>query len=84
MPVVRHHHEFYDGTGYPDGLKGQDIPLEARILSVADTVDAMASDRPYRKGRPMNIILDELKKCSGHQFDPEVVRVYLDMSERSA
>ncbi|MFQ5428394.1 MAG: PAS domain S-box protein [Thermodesulfobacteriota bacterium] len=84
IPVVRHHHEFYDGTGYPDGLKGKDIPLEARILTVADTVDAMDSDRPYRKGQPRQSIFDELKKCSGQQFDPEVVRVYLDMSERSA
>ncbi len=80
---VRHHHEFYDGTGYPDGLKGEDIPLEARILTVADTVDAMASDRPYRKGRPMSIIFEELKRCSGHQFDPEVVRAYLDLSHAS-
>ncbi len=82
IPVVRHHHEFYDGTGYPDGLRGEDISLEARILSVADTVDAMASDRPYRKGRPMRVILDELRKFSGKQFDPEVVRVFLELAQK--
>jgi PAS domain S-box-containing protein/putative nucleotidyltransferase with HDIG domain len=76
---VRHHHEFYDGTGYPDGLKGKDIPLGARILSVADAVDAMASNRPYRKRRSLDMIVDELEKCSGQQFDPEVVEAYLDI-----
>lgn len=76
---VRHHHEFYDGTGYPDGLKGKDIPLGARILSVADAVDAMASNRPYRKCMSLNMIIDELKKNSGKQFDPEVVEAYLDI-----
>ncbi len=81
IPIVRHHHEFYDGTGYPDGLKGEAIPLEARILTVADTVDAMASDRPYRKGLPMDVIFDELRRFSGKQFDPEVVRAFLELSQ---
>jgi len=80
IPIVKYHHEYYDGRGYPEGLKGEEIPLEARILSVADTVDAMASDRPYRKGRPMNVIFDELKKCSGRQFDPGVVKAFLDLA----
>lgn len=80
---VRHHHEFYDGTGYPDGLKGEDIPLEARILTVADTVDAMASDRPYRKGLAIDTIFEELRRCSGHQFDPDVVRAYLELAHAS-
>ncbi len=80
IPVVRHHHESFDGTGYPDGIRGEDIPLEARILTVADTVDAMVSDRPYRKGLAMEVIFDELKKFSGVQFDPDVVSVFLKLS----
>ncbi len=82
LPVIRGHHEFFDGAGYPDGLSGENIPLQARILSVADTVDAMSADRPYRKGLPRNKIIDELKRCSGTQFDPIVVRAYLDSLER--
>ncbi|MBI5875178.1 MAG: PAS domain S-box protein [Deltaproteobacteria bacterium] len=77
IPGIKHHHEFYDGTGYPDVLKGEEIPLMARILSVADTVDAITSDRPYRKGKPMDAIIAELKKCSGAQFDSKVVEAFL-------
>lgn len=77
IPGVKHHHEYYDGTGYPDELKGEEIPLMARILTVADTVDAMGADRPYRKGRPMEVIISELKRCSGTQFDPELVETFL-------
>jgi len=80
IPVVRHHHEYFDGTGYPDGIKGEDIPLGARILTVADTVDAMASDRPYRKGLASEVIFEELRKFSGLQFDPDVVRAFLKLS----
>jgi len=77
IPCVKYHHEFYDGTGYPDGLKGEAIPLYARILTVADTVDAMGADRPYRKGRAMDVIIGELKRCSGTQFDLKVVEAFL-------
>lgn len=77
VPTIKHHHESYDGTGYPEGFKGRDIPLMARILAVADTVDAMSADRPYRKGLPMENIIRELKRCSGTQFDPEVVKAFL-------
>ncbi len=77
IPAVKHHHEWYDGTGYPDGLKGTVIPLSARILAVADTMDAMASDRPYRKGRPKEEIVAELKKFSGIQFDPDIIKIFL-------
>ena len=77
IPGVKYHHEFYDGTGYPDGLKGEGIPLHARILTVADTVDAMGADRPYRKGRSTDVIIAELKRCSGTQFDPKVVEAFL-------
>jgi putative nucleotidyltransferase with HDIG domain len=73
IPIVRHHHEFYNGLGYPDGLSGYQIPIEARIVSVADAIEAMASDRPYRKARSRQYILDEIKRFSGTQFDPKVV-----------
>ena len=78
IPGVKHHHEFFNGKGYPDGLKGEGIPLMARILCVADSVDAMGADRPYRKGRAMDEIIVELKRCSGMQFDPKVVDVFLN------
>lgn len=76
IPAIRHHHESFDGTGYPDGLKGEDIPPLARILTVADTVDAMGADRPYRKGRSVEAIIAELKRCSGTQFDAKIVNAY--------
>lgn len=74
---LRSHHEKYDGTGYPDGLKGEEIPLPARILAVADTYDAMTSDRAYRKGLPHEVALEEIKRCANTQFDPMVVDVFL-------
>ncbi len=77
VPAIMHHHESYDGSGYPGGSKGSEIPLMARILAVADTVDAMSADRPYRKGLPMENIVRELKRCSGTQFDPDVVKAFL-------
>lgn len=77
VPVIKYHHEFYDGTGYPEGIKGDAIPLMARILAVADSVDAMGADRPYRKGRPMGDILTEVRRCSGTQFDPMVVDAFI-------
>ncbi|MBI4745327.1 MAG: HD domain-containing protein [Deltaproteobacteria bacterium] len=77
IPSIKCHHEFYDGTGYPEGIKGEAIPLFARIIGVADTVDAMGADRPYRKGRDMDVIISELKRCSGTQFDPKVVEAFL-------
>jgi len=82
IPGIRNHHEYYDGTGYPDGLKGTAIPLFARILSVADTVDAMAADRPYRKGRDASFITEELKRCSGTQFDPAMVEAFLKIEDK--
>jgi ribonuclease P protein subunit RPR2 len=71
--VIRHHHERFDGTGYPDGLAGRDIPLPARIFAVADSFDAMVSDRPYRRARPIEVALEEIEDGAGTQFDPEVV-----------
>lgn len=76
IPAIRHHHEFYNGGGYPDGLKEEEIPLMARILCVADSVDAMSADRPYRKGMPMDVIVKELRRCSGIQFESKVVDAF--------
>jgi hypothetical protein len=72
---VRHHHERWDGQGYPDGLSGEAIPLGARIILIADTIDAMTTDRPYRKRLPLDVVIAELQKCKGTQFDPELIDV---------
>lgn len=74
---MRYHHERFDGLGYPEGLKGNDIPLVARIIAVADTYDAMVSTRPYRKGLPPKKAFDEIVKYSGSQFDPIVVDAFV-------
>lgn len=76
--MIRHHHERYDGRGYPDGLAGEEIPLTARILAVADTYDAMTSTRPYRKALDHDVAIEELIRCSGKQFDPKVVEAFLE------
>ncbi|MBO4702622.1 MAG: HD domain-containing protein [Lachnospiraceae bacterium] len=78
---ARYHHERYDGKGYPEGLSGEQIPLVARIIGVADAFDAMNSDRCYRKAYPMERIVKELKEGAGKQFDPEVVKVMLELIE---
>src|SRR5580704_14626058 len=79
--IVLTHHESYDGSGYPQGLIGKEIPLGARIFAVADTMDAMTSDRPYRAALPYHIAREEIKRCSGSQFDPDVVRAFLTIPE---
>ena len=76
LPGVRHHHEKYDGTGHPDGLRGEEIPIEARIMAVADAFDAMTSSRPYRKPMPEEEALTELRAAAGTQFDPRVVGAF--------
>ncbi len=73
---IRHHHEWYDGNGYPDCLAGEQIPLEARILAVADSFDAMTSDRPYRKGMPSDTVLKIMEQFSNNQFDPIIVAAF--------
>lgn len=79
LPIVKHHHERYDGRGYPAGLKGEDIPYLARIAAVADTFDAMTSKRSYRDALDLQIVKDEIKKCEGTQFDPQIAEVFLDI-----
>lgn len=76
--IVRHHHERYDGRGYPNGLKGEDIPLFSRILLIADTFDAMTSSRAYRKGLPYSTAFSELEEFSGSQFDPGLVSLFIE------
>ena len=82
VPAVLHHHEQYDGTGYPLGLKAEAIPLQARILAVADTYDAMTSDRAYRKALSHEIAIAELRRCAGTQFDPRIVAVFIMEMEK--
>jgi HD-GYP domain-containing protein (c-di-GMP phosphodiesterase class II) len=77
IPIIRHHHEFYDGSGYPDGLKGEAIPLEARIISLPDAFDAMTSARPHRGVMPLQDVLSELERCRGKQFDPKILEIFL-------
>ena len=79
--IVRHHHERYDGRGYPDGLKGQAIPIGSRIMTVADAYDAITSSRPYRDYESHNYAVKEIIKCSGMQFDPEVVGHFLEVAK---
>lgn len=79
--LVLTHQERWDGTGYPQGLVGEEIPVGSRIFAVADTLDAMTSDRPYRKALPFAAARKEIIRCSGQQFDPEVVRVFLTIDE---
>jgi HD-GYP domain-containing protein (c-di-GMP phosphodiesterase class II) len=80
LPVIRHHHEWYNGSGYPDRLMGDEIPKLARILHVADAFEAMTADRPYRKALSTEQALAELRKFAGVQFDPEIVDAFVKTS----
>ena len=81
IPIVKHHHERYDGNGYPDHLKGEDIPYLARIAAVADSFDAMTSKRTYRDSLPIDVVISEFKRCKGTQFDPNLADLFLDILE---
>jgi putative nucleotidyltransferase with HDIG domain len=78
-PVILHHHEMYNGCGYPDGLKGEQIPPGSRILSLADSLDAMTTDRPYRKALDFGDSIKEIQRCTAQQFDPYLVETFLKM-----
>jgi putative nucleotidyltransferase with HDIG domain len=78
--IVYSHQEYYDGTGYPRGLKGEEIPLGARLFAVSDTLDAMTSDRPYRKALSLEAAREEILRCSGTQFDPNVAKLFLSIA----
>ena len=80
--IVLAHQEFFDGSGYPRGLRGEQIPLGARIFTIADSLDAMISDRPYRKALPLNHAREEIRRCSGTQFDPKMVDVFMSIPEQ--
>ena len=79
--IVRASHEEYDGSGYPDGLAGDQIPIEARIVSCCDALSAMTTTRSYRKAMPVSKAVEELRACAGSQFDPEVVAALIPMVE---
>ena len=79
LPAIRHHHERFDGEGYPDGLKSDEIPLAARIIAVVDTFDAMRSSRPYREKMELKPVLEELERVAGSQLDPGIVEKFLDI-----
>lgn len=81
IPIVKHHHEKYDGFGYPGKLKGEEIPYFARIAAVADTFDAMTSKRTYRDALPLDTVIAEITRCKGTQFDPKIADVFLDILE---
>ncbi len=83
VPIVKYHHERYDGNGYPEGLKGEQIPYLARITAVADTFDAMSSKRVYRDSLPIDKVIEELKRCRGTQFDPEIDDLFVDVLENN-
>ncbi|NWG21219.1 MAG: diguanylate cyclase [Chloroflexi bacterium] len=79
---VRYHHERWDGKGYPQQLKGEAIPLEARILGICDAVEAMISDRPYRQAMPLDAVINEVRRCAGTQFDPTLATLFIQIAER--
>jgi putative nucleotidyltransferase with HDIG domain len=81
LPAILHHHEHFDGTGYPGGLKGEEIPMEARLLHIADAYDAITSMRPYHNQSSPQEAIDELRRCSGTQFDPGLVKVFCRIME---
>ncbi len=79
LSIILHHHENYDGRGYPYGISGPEIPLGSRIISIADTYDAMTSDRPYRKALPHEEAIQEIVRCKGKQFDAEIIEIALNV-----
>ena len=81
-PIVHSHHEWYDGTGYPEGLAGNDIALESRIIAVCESFDAMTSDTSYKVAMPLEAAVEEVRSCTGTQFDPKIAETFLDLVEQ--
>ena len=81
IPYVLYHHERFDGKGYPYGLRGEEIPIQGRLMAVVDTFDAITSDRPYRKSKGFELAIKEIKDCSGTQFDPKVAKIFVEAWE---
>jgi HD-GYP domain-containing protein (c-di-GMP phosphodiesterase class II) len=79
---ILHHHERWDGNGYPQKLRGTDVPLLSRILSVVDSYDAMTEDRIYRKAMTHDAAIEEIQKCAGTQFDPQIAKIFMQMFEK--
>jgi HD-GYP domain-containing protein (c-di-GMP phosphodiesterase class II) len=77
IPGIRNHHETWDGNGYPDRLEGEDIPMVARIIGVADTFDAMTTDRPYQRAKSLEFVLEKMRAMAGTRFDPQAVDALL-------
>lgn len=75
--AILYHHERWDGKGYPHGLKGEEIPIEARVMAIIDSYDAMTTDRPYQKAKTKEEALKELEQCAGTQFDPELTKIFI-------
>src|SRR5207247_7863563 len=84
LPCVLYHHERWDGGGYPSGRSGRLIPVEARVLAVVDSFDAMTSTRPYRGALPYDAALTEIERCAGKQFDPDLAQVFVEAWESGA
>src|SRR6185295_17344997 len=82
LPIILYHHEKYDGTGYPSGLKKEQIPLGARIMAVVDAFEAMIRERPYKKKLSIQAAISELKSNSGTQFDPRVINAFVELSKQ--
>jgi putative nucleotidyltransferase with HDIG domain len=82
LPYVLYHHERWDGNGYPSGKAGENIPVEARVLAIADAFDAMTSDRPYRRALSPGEALAEVERCAGTQFDPKIARLFIELVGR--
>lgn len=80
--IILHHHERYDGSGYPSGLRGDRIPLEARIVTIADVFDALSTDRPYRKAYEGTYILNIMREFTGLSFDPRLMEVFMPIAEK--
>jgi HD-GYP domain-containing protein (c-di-GMP phosphodiesterase class II) len=82
IPIILHHHERFDGKGYPHGLRKERIPVEVRVITIADAFDAMTSDRPYRKALPIAEVVEEFRRCAGSQFDPHLAKIFMRLVEQ--